>query len=110
MTKENKQIIKQKIEEELALIEREINDLEETSKAVVPDCSLDDIGRTEAMNDVMVNTKILKQAELKYQQLQNALQRVNHESFGRCIVCDELINVERLIVRPESIRCVECAK
>lgn len=109
MTQENREKIRKKIKDDLTVIEREINDLNETSKAVAPDCTLDDIGRTEAMNDVMVNTKILKQAEIKYYQLKNALEQVDDESFGRCIVCDELINVERLMVRPESIRCIECA-
>lgn len=110
MTQENREQIRKKIQNDLTSIEREINDLNETSKAIAPDCTLDDIGRTEAMNDVMVNTKILKQAEVKYYQLKNALEKVDNKSFGRCIVCDELINVERLMVRPESTHCIECAR
>jgi len=40
----------------------------------------------------------------------NALRRADREDFGRCIECDEPIAMERLRLRPESLRCIECAR
>ncbi len=104
-----KEIIKEKIEEDLKQLEIEIKNLIEQSKPITPDCTLDDLGRTEAMTEVMVNSKILEQAQLKYTRLKNALLRIDDEMFGICIECEEPIDIERIMVRPESIRCVKCA-
>ncbi len=104
-----KEIIKEKIEEELKHLEIEIKSLIEQAKPITPDCTLDDVGRTEAMTEVMVNSKILEQAQLKQARLKHALARIDDEMFGICIECAEPINIERMMVRPESIRCVKCA-
>jgi len=29
--------------------------------------------------------------------------------FGICIECEEDIGIERIKIRPESVRCVDCA-
>jgi DnaK suppressor protein len=106
---EQKETIKEKIKDELKHLEIEISNLEENSKPITPNCTLDDLGRTEAMTEVMVNSKILTQAELKRTRLKNALARVDNPTFGICIECEEPINIERIMVRPESIRCIKCA-
>jgi len=101
--------IKQQIEKALAKIEKEVKDLTKNAQPIIPDCSLDDIGRTEAMTEVSVQAKILAQAELKQSRLKYALRHVDDELFGICIECEEPINIERIMVRPESVRCVKCA-
>lgn len=63
----------------------------------------------EPLNEQMMNKKVLNEATLTLTRLNNALKRVNHEMFGVCILCEEEINVERMLVRPESVRCVVCA-
>ncbi len=104
-----KEIIKEKIEEELKHLEIEIKSLIEQAQPITPDCTLDDLGRTEAMTEVMVHGKILEQAKLKRTRLRNALSRIDDDMFGICVECGEPINIERIMVRPESIRCVKCA-
>ena len=104
-----KEIIKEKIEQELKHLETEIKNLIEQAKPITPDCTLDDLGRTEAMTEVMVHGKILEQAQLKRTRLKNALLRIDNEMFGICVECSEPINIERIMVRPESVRCVQCA-
>ena len=42
-------------------------------------------------------------------QLEAALERIEEASFGRCEACGREIPVERLLVRPQATRCVECA-
>ena len=106
---ETRDIVKKKIEEELKHLDIEIKNLIEQSKPITPDCTLDDLGRTEAMTEVMVNGKILEQAQIKHTRLKNALYRIDDDMFGICVECSEPINIERIMVRPESIRCVRCA-
>ena len=108
-TEQQKEIIKEKIKDELEHLAIEIKNLEENSKPITPDCTLDDLGRTEAMTEVMINSRILEQAELKRTRLNNALLRIDNPMFGICIECEEPINIERIMVRPESIRCIKCA-
>jgi len=35
--------------------------------------------------------------------------KVDEEDFGECHYCGEDIPIGRLLIRPESLRCVECA-
>ena len=105
----NRDNIKNRIQNELLKVKREIKELEENSKPITPECILDDIGREEAMNEVRVNAKILEKVEQREKNLNYALSHVNDKNFGICIVCGEPINIERIMVRPESVRCVRCA-
>jgi DnaK suppressor protein len=43
-------------------------------------------------------------------QLDEALERMDQGTYGRCSECGEAIAAERLEVRPLSIRCVGCAE
>ncbi len=46
---------------------------------------------------------------LRLARLTNALLRVDKPMFGICIECEEPIGIGRMSIRPESVRCVECA-
>ena len=109
MTNRERNIIKEKIEHDIKKLEQQIEVLKEKTKPVAPDCSLGRLTREEALNEQMMNKTVLSEATLTLTRLNNALKRVNHAMFGVCIVCEEEINVERMLIRPESIRCVNCA-
>jgi len=109
MTTQEKQSIKEKIYTERSKLSQQITLLEAKTKPVAPDCSLGRLTREEEMNEQMMNKKILNEALLKQTRLKNAEQRVEHPMFGICIECEEPIGVGRMMVRPESVRCVECA-
>ena len=109
MTEKNRESIKKKIKEDIEKLKQQIEILKEKTKPVAPDCSLGRLTREEALNEQMMNKKVLNEATLTLTRLNNALKRVNHETFGVCVVCEEEINVERMLIRPESVRCVDCA-
>ncbi len=109
MTKSEKKTIKEKILSELSQLHEQIAQLEELTQPISPDCSLGRLTRSEAMHEQQINLKILDQSRLKEIRLNNALKRIDDEMFGICIECEELIGVERMMVRPESVRCVVCA-
>lgn len=60
---------------------------------------LADADREEASLEV-----VLAQRE----RVKEALARIESGSFGRCIDCDRELPEERLEVRPEAARCVDC--
>ncbi len=109
MTKKEKNSIKETIELELKKLEEQIETLKEKTKPISPDCSLGRLTREEAMNEQMMNKKVLNESTLRQIRLKNALKRVEHEMFGICVECEEPIAVGRMLVRPESVRCVDCA-
>ncbi|GIT99321.1 TraR/DksA C4-type zinc finger protein [Sulfurovum sp. TSL1] len=65
--------------------------------------------RLEAMGEQHVNHKILDESKLRLTKLANALLRLDKPMFGICIECEGSIDIERMRIRPESVRCVECA-
>jgi len=107
-TNEKKQI-KEKIESDITLLTTQILSLEEKVKPISPDCGLGRLTRLEAMGEQDVNNKVLDESRLRLTRLNNAIQRIDSTMFGICIECEENIGVGRMSVRPESVRCVNCA-
>ena len=109
MTQKEKDTLKKKIEEDIILTEEQITLLQEKVKPIAPDCSLGRLTRLEAMGEQHVNNKILDESNIKLTRLKNALLRIDKPMFGICIECEEEIGFGRMSIRPESVRCVECA-
>jgi len=109
MTNTEKNTVKTSIETHLSKLEKQIIILEENAKPIVPDCSLGRLTRAEAMTEQDVNNRILDEAKHRLIRLKNALSRIDKPMFAICIECDEAISLGRMLVRPESVRCVECA-
>jgi len=109
MTQKEKNQIKIQIQSDLDLLEKQIKTLEEKTHPIAPDCSLGRLTRLEAMGEQHVNHKILSEDKLRCTRLQNALLRIDKPMFGICIECEEEIPIGRMMIRPESVRCVACA-
>jgi DnaK suppressor protein len=109
MTEEETNKIKALIETNIQTLKEQIAILEEKVKPIAPDCSLGRLTRLEAMGEQHVNNKILDESKLRLSRLTNALLRVDKPMFGICIECEEPIGIGRMSIRPESVRCVECA-
>ena len=109
MHQKEKDILKKKITDDIVATEAQIRILEEKVKPIAPDCSLGRLTRLEAMGEQDVNNKILDESRVKLTRLKNALLRIDRPMFGICIECEEEIGFGRMSIRPESVRCVECA-
>jgi len=59
--------------------------------------------------ETLSRNKVLDEARVRFTRLNNALQRIDKPMFGICIECEENIGFGRMSVRPESVRCVDCA-
>lgn len=108
MDKDSKESLKKQIAYEISATKKQIASLEAKTKPISLDCSLGRLTRLEAIGESHVANVTLDSARLRLIHLENALCRVDTPSFGICVDCDEPIAIERLKIRPQSIRCVAC--
>ena len=59
--------------------------------------------------DRQLITSIGTQDAIRLQQIENALDRINQDKYGRCIKCGKEIPEERLEVLPYALMCIQCA-
>lgn len=109
--------IRKKIEEEIGKITLLINDYREQSKPISLDNSIGRISRMpacrsgrDAINNKSITESALRQAEAKLSQLHHAMDNINKPGFGLCIKCKQSIPLGRILLMPESNKCVNCAR
>ena len=110
MTPNERAQIKAQIIKDLAFIKREIEDLQDKTAPITPDCSLGRLTRLEMMQEQQVAEHALHEAEIRLNKLTFAFNKVDTEHFGECMECEEDIPLARLKIVPESVYCMECAK
>ena len=59
--------------------------------------------------DRQLLTSIGTQDAIRLQQIENALDRIKQDKYGRCIKCGKEIPEERLEVLPYALMCIQCA-
>lgn len=102
--------IKQLIKEEIHKTKKLIEMYKEETKPVAPDCAIDLVSRTNAMNNMSITNSALKQANLKLSSLEFILPNVGTSEFGKCVNCRKEIPLGRILVRPESLYCIKCSE
>ena len=109
MTKNEKEQIREKIQNDITELNREIEQLENLTAPIAPDNAIGRITRMEAINSRSVNEASLNKARLKRRQLEEMGVAINKSDYGLCSKCKDPIPFERLLWLPESDRCVKCA-
>jgi len=106
---------KEKLAEELLLVEKELNEV----GRINPDNKLDweaeptDIDTDRADSDETAdkieefegNTAVLKELEIRYNDVKDALAKIEKGTYGFCEVCNEPIEEERLIANQSARTC-----
>lgn len=110
MTEKQINQIKEKVFNEIAGLRKEIGSLEEEIKPIAPDNAIGRLTRMEAINAKSMHEANLHSAKVRLARLENTLARINSDEFGLCCDCEEPIAFKRLLLIPESIRCVQCAE
>jgi len=101
--------IKQKILTDISKTEKSIEAYKEMTKPVAPDNAYGRLSRIDAINNKSVTEAALRQAEAKLSNLNHVLAQLGSKDFGICLKCKQPIPIERIIIRPESLHCVNCA-
>lgn len=97
------------VKEELSKLEKRIELYRELTRPVAPDNAIGRVSRMDAINNKSVNDAALREAELRQRKLLGVLENVNNKDFGICRGCKKPIPEGRLLIRPESSLCVNCA-
>lgn len=102
--------LKVKLESEIKRTEDIILEYREASKPISPDDAIGRISRMDAINNKSVTESALRQAESKLNALKSVLSGIDGLDFGLCMNCKAPIPAGRILIRPESLRCVKCAR
>ncbi len=109
MTDEEKPAIKAAIERKIKSTEAAITDYKDMTQPVAPDVAIGRISRMDAINNKSVMEAALREAEAKLIRLKTALEKINDADFGICIKCKGEVPIKRLMIMPDSNKCVNCS-
>jgi len=84
-------------------------ELEKMTQPISPENSIGRISRMDAINNKSVAEAALRNKKAKLTKLNLAIIKVDEEGFGSCHMCGNKIQAMRLMLMPESTRCVRCA-
>ena len=102
--------LKQILLDEISKTELLVKEYQELTKPVAPDVAIGRISRMDAINNKSVSEAALRQAEEKLRNLQRVSSKIDDKDFGICLKCHKPIPLGRILIRPESLYCVNCAK
>jgi DnaK suppressor protein len=84
---------------------------ENDSKPVVLDqAAVGRVSRGDAMQMQQMALESSRRRERQLIGVKQALLRLEKQSYGICVDCEEVINVRRLEIDPTAIRCIKCAE
>lgn len=110
MTQEEKVHVQERILEEIAATKKLVASYRELTKPIAPENAIGRVSRMDAINNKSVNDSALKKAELKLKNLNVAITKVDDLDFGVCIRCKKPIPIGRILLLPQAITCVHCAR
>lgn len=101
--------VKKAIEDKIVELKELIENLKEATKPMGLDNSVGRLSRMDYINNKTIDEASLRKAENSLIALERWLSIYGTEKFGKCTRCGEDINVNRLLLMPESSRCIRCA-
>tara|TARA_B100000768_G_scaffold57834_1_gene56036 strand:- start:12 stop:332 length:321 start_codon:yes stop_codon:yes gene_type:complete len=104
----DKNKIKNIIEEKIKDLVLEVDELRQIAKPIEPENAIGRISRMDAINNKSINDRMLRNSLQKLKNLKNGLKRLSNIDFGICIQCRREININRLLLIPETLKCVKC--
>lgn len=106
---------KEKLEGELLLIEKELNDVGrknpdnkndwEAEPANFDTDSADESEKADKIEEFEENTAVLKELEIRFNDIKDALSKIEKGTYGICEVGGEPIEEERLIANQAARTC-----
>ena len=105
----DKNKIKNIIEEKIKDLVLEVDELRQIAKPIEPENAIGRISRMDAINNKSINDRMLRNSLEKLKNLKTGLIRLENIDFGICIQCRREININRLLLIPETLKCVRCS-
>ncbi|OHA41802.1 MAG: hypothetical protein A3G59_01070 [Candidatus Taylorbacteria bacterium RIFCSPLOWO2_12_FULL_47_20] len=111
--------LKQKLEEELETLKKELATVgrinPENPKDWEPTAGVeaehehepDPNDKADELEEYETNTAILKELEIRFNEVKDALKRIEEGNYGVCSICGKAIESARLEANPAATTCVE---
>jgi DnaK suppressor protein len=109
MTQEEKIQLKQAIQEKIEENNQKLVDLREATKPMGLESAIGRVSRMDYINNKAIAEGEIQKAEIKLKALERWLSVYDTDQFGKCSKCGQEININRLLLLPESTRCIRCA-
>ncbi|BAX81842.1 TraR/DksA family transcriptional regulator [Labilibaculum antarcticum] len=109
MIQDEKNNIENQIKEKIEQLENDIVMLKDLTQPISPDCAIGRISRMDAINNKSVNEAALRKKVVQLSALKESLRNIDSDDFGKCIKCGMQIPIGRIMIMPESKKCVNCA-
>lgn len=109
MNIEEKEIVRTEISKRLLKLEDQISELRELTQPIEPDCAIGRVSRMDAINNKSINDAALQKRLIQENGLKAALDNIDQNDFGKCLNCGNNIQVGRILIMPESRKCVKCS-
>ncbi len=104
-----KQQIRERLVAEIDSAQELITELEALTQPIAPDCAIGRISRMEMINNKSVNEHLLAKTKARLMKLEASYSLLEKEDYGNCRVCKQPIPLGRLMMLPETDKCVDCA-
>ena len=105
----DKKSIEIQIKKKIEKLEEEIITLIDLTKPISPDSAIGRVSRMDAINNKSVNEAALRKKQFQLSALKESFKKLNDPNFGKCIKCGAEIPIGRIMIMPESKKCVHCA-
>ena len=109
MDAKQKKKFRAELERQVASTEEDIERLKGLTKPIAPDNAIGRLTRMEAIQEKSIHEANLRTAEARLKALKRAERLIDRDDFGTCIDCGEEIPFKRLLLVPQTVRCVDCA-
>ena len=110
MNKSELEKIKHKISLELQNTIQSIRKYKKLTQPISPENAIGRVSRMDAINNKSVTESALRESKNKLSQLKKIKSDIKNDDFGKCIKCKSKINIRRLMIRPNSRLCINCAR
>lgn len=110
-------ILKEKLETEKALLEKELATLGrvnpenpkdwEATEGEIDVTKADENETADGIEEFEERTAILKQLETRFNEVKSALERISSGTYGKCSVCSKDIESDRMEANPAATTCKE---
>tara|TARA_Y100000994_G_C15316912_1_gene286305 strand:+ start:152 stop:481 length:330 start_codon:yes stop_codon:yes gene_type:complete len=109
MNKNELEKIKDKISQEIKNTIYSIREYKKLTQPIGPENAIGRVSRMDAINNKSIVEAALRKSEEKLKKLKIVEKTISNKDFGLCIRCKTQIPIERLMIIPESTKCVNCA-
>lgn len=105
----DKAAIRKQIDEQIIKTQDAIDKYQVMVQPISPDDAIGRISRMDAIVNKSVVEASLRQAERKLTKLKVMQHKIDDDDFGKCERCKNAIPIQRILLMPQSSKCVHCA-